>query len=45
MTQSVKVPDPVHEKARERAEELDSTMGEVIRRWMEDSHRLREETA
>lgn len=38
----VRVPEPVKEEAEAEAEEKDTTLGEVIRDWMEDSHRLQE---
>lgn len=35
MTQSVKLPDPVYERAKEQAEEEDITIGAVIDKWHE----------
>ena len=42
MGKPIKVPDPVYSKAERLAERRDSTLGEVIRDWMEVAERAEE---
>lgn len=37
MGTTARLPDPVYERAKELAEERDSTIGEVVRLWMREA--------
>jgi len=41
MSEKARLPDPVYKRAKEQAEDTDSTIGEVVRRWMRDAHEYR----
>jgi predicted HicB family RNase H-like nuclease len=40
MSKSVRVPDPVHERAAQEAEERDVSIRAVIEDWMQDHDRF-----
>jgi hypothetical protein len=42
MGKPIRVPDPVYSKAERQAERQDSSLGEVVRGWMEDAERAEE---